>query len=284
MLKSVLAASDLSSRSKPALWRAVQLSQNSETILGVLHVVEDDQPEAWMHEEMRRAEGFLQEQISSFGKPKQWEVLIRAGDAFSVISEEAHARAADLIVMGAHRRRILGDVFVGTTIERVTRTAGRPVLMANGMTGERWKKVFIAADMSEPSADAARKAHALGILDGVEVTFVHAYAPITKEMMIYARAPENRVQEEADREFRTIRREFAGFVQGLGLEDLDYSMRIVEGLGAEAIAGVVKQAKPDLLVIGTRGLSGMKRLFLGSVAQELMGSLEVDILAVPPKA
>jgi universal stress protein E len=54
------------------------------------------------------------------------------------------------------------------------------------------------------------------------------------------------------------------------------------GVGADAIAGLVEQAKPDLLVIGTRGLSGVKRLFLGSVAQELMGSLEVDIHAVPP--
>lgn len=281
MLKSILAASDLSSRSKPAVWRAVQLSQKSEAILRVLHVVEDDQPESIMRESTRSAEEYLQEQISSFGPPKQWEVLIRAGGAFSIICEEADARQVDLIVMGAHRRQFLRDVFIGTTVERVTRTAGRPVLMVNGMT--RWKKVFIAADMSETSADAARKAHALGVLDGVEVTFVHAYAPITKEMMIYAHAPEKRVKEEADREFRAIQRDFAHFVQGLGFEDLDYSMQVVEGLGGEPIADVVKQEKADLLVIGTRGLSGVKRLLLGSVAQELMGSLETDILAVPPK-
>ena len=58
---------------------------------------------------------------------------------------------------------------------------------------------------------------------------------------------------------------------------------IIEGVGADAIAGFVQQAKPDLLVIGTRGLSGIKRLFLGSVAQDLMGSVEIDVLAVPPQ-
>lgn len=156
--------------------------------------------------------------------------------------------------------------------------------MANGKTDERWKKVFIAIDMSETSAEAARKAHALGLLAGAGVSFVHAYAPITRQMMTYAGLPEKRVEEEADHDFRATCSEVARFIQGWGLDELRYSARIVEGLGAAAIGGVVDQGKSDLLVIGTRGLSGVKRLFLGSVAQELMSSLEIDILAVPPKA
>jgi len=282
VLKSLLAASDLSSRSEPAVWRALQLARISGARLGVLHVVEDDQPEARMHDEMRSAEAFLQAQVGTFGEAIDCEVFTRAGDAFQVISDEAHARASDLIVLGAHRRQVLKDVFVGTTIERVTRTARRPVLMANGTTGERWKKVFIAIDMSETSAEAARTAHALGLLDGADVSFVHAYAPITRQMMTYAGIPLERVQEESAREFQAARREVARFIQALELQDLSYNARIVEGLGAGAIAGVVEQGEADLLVIGTRGLSGVKRLFLGSVAQDLMSSLKTDILAVPP--
>ncbi|NEX48198.1 universal stress protein [Pseudotabrizicola algicola] len=186
--------------------------------------------------------------------------------------------------MGAHRRQFLRDVFVGTTIERVTRTAGRPVLMANSNTGERWGKVFIATDMSETSGHAARKAHALGLLDSADVTFVHGYAPITRQMMTHAGIPAERVHQEAEREFQSTRRELGQFIQDLDLADLNYSARIIEGVGADAIAGLVEQAKPHLLVIGTRGLSGVKRLFLGSVAQELMGSVEIDVLAVPPGA
>jgi len=37
-------------------------------------------------------------------------------------------------------------------------------------------------------------------------------------------------------------------------------------------------------IIGTRGLSGVQRLFLASVELKLMSSLEIDILAVPPTA
>lgn len=284
MLTSILAASDLSSRSKPAVQRAVRLAEEAGAKLCVLHVVEDDLLETRMRDEMRSAEEALTKQLDGFGLSRGDEVVIATGHAFHVIGETAREHSADLIVMGAHRRQFLRDVFVGTTIERVTRTAGLPVLMANSKTGERWRKVFIAIDMSETSGHAARIAKSLGLLDGAEVTFVHAYAPITRQMMTYAGIPVERVQEEAEREFESTRREVAHFIQSLELDGLTYHARIIEGIGAEAIAGLVGQAKPDLLVIGTRGLSGVKRLFLGSVAQELMSSLEIDVLAVPPPA
>lgn len=284
MLKSLLAASDLSSRSEPAVRRAVQLADTARARLAVLHVVEDDQPEARMREDMRSAEAFLDAQVSSFGKPEDCQVFARTGDAFQVITEEAQACGADLIVLGAHRRQFLHDLFVGSTVERVARTAGRPVLMANAKTPERWKKICIAIDISETSAEAARTAHALGFLDGAEVTFLHAYAAIVGQTMTYAGIAKERVNEEAEREFQDTRSDVARFIQELSLDTLSYRARIVEGRGAAAIAGVVDQAKPDLLVVGTRGLSGVKRLFLGSVAQELMSNLPIDIFAVPPKS
>ncbi|WP_244606486.1 universal stress protein [Arsenicitalea aurantiaca] len=113
---------------------------------------------------------------------------------------------------------------------------------------------------------------------------MHGYAPITRQMMIHAGIPAERVHQEAEREFQSTRRELGQFIQGLDLGELNYNARIIEGVGADAISGLVEQAKPDLLVIGTRGLSGIRRLFLGSVAQELMGSVEIDVLAVPPQA
>nr|WP_246215685.1 universal stress protein [Microvirga makkahensis] len=39
---------------------------------------------------------------------------------------------------------------------------------------------------------------------------------------------------------------------------------------------------PDLLVIGTHGRSGIAKMFLGSVAEEVLRSLDVDILTVLP--
>ncbi len=137
MLTSILVASDLSRRSTPAVARAVQLAGWSGARLTVLHVVEEDRPSAMEAQERCGAESFLTEQVARHGTPDACEIVTRSGDAFRVIADEAEARAADVIVLGAHRRQVLRDVFTGTTAERVTRTAGRPVLLANATPGDR---------------------------------------------------------------------------------------------------------------------------------------------------
>jgi hypothetical protein len=39
----------------------------------------------------------------------------------------------------------------------------------------------------------------------------------------------------------------------------------------------------DLVVVGTRGLTGLKRILLGSVTDEVLRGIECDVLAVPPR-
>ena len=48
------------------------------------------------------------------------------GDPFEGIAKTARQSAAELIVMGAHRKQILRDIFIGTSIERVMRRASLP--------------------------------------------------------------------------------------------------------------------------------------------------------------
>ena len=55
---------------------------------------------------------------------------------------------------------------------------------------------------------------------------------------------------------------------------------------AETIRSEVREARPDLLIVGTQGRSGIEKFFLGSVAEELLKLSDVDVLAAPapPKA
>ncbi|MDZ7572346.1 MAG: hypothetical protein U0934_00120 [Pseudotabrizicola sp.] len=48
------------------------------------------------------------------------------------------------------------------------------------------------------------------------MTFVHAYAPIVRPMMIYMGITQDRVAEVAEREFQDTRRDVAPFIQDLG--------------------------------------------------------------------
>jgi universal stress protein E len=51
----------------------------------------------------------------------------------------------------------------------------------------------------------------------------------------------------------------------------------------EIISRAVSEMHPDLLVMGTQGRSTFLKMLIASVTDEALRSLNVDILAVPPK-
>jgi universal stress protein E len=49
----------------------------------------------------------------------------------------------------------------------------------------------------------------------------------------------------------------------------------------EIISRAVSELRPDLLVMGTHGRSGLLKALIGSVTEEALRTQNVDILAVP---
>jgi nucleotide-binding universal stress UspA family protein len=79
--------------------------------------VDDDQPKDLVHIESREAERILGEQIGAMAELRgaQCRPIVVAGDPFDGILRTAGSIKADLNVMGAHRKELLRDIFVGTT-------------------------------------------------------------------------------------------------------------------------------------------------------------------------
>ena len=59
---------------------------------------------------------------------------------------------------------------------------------------------------------------------------------------------------------------------------------VVVGAPAESIVAYADSAKPDLLVMGTRGMSGLRHLMLGSVTEAVLREAACPVLAIPPGA
>ncbi len=55
---------------------------------------------------------------------------------------------------------------------------------------------------------------------------------------------------------------------------------IKEGHPAETIARVAREGDYDLLVVGSRGLGGLKKLFLGSVSNALLQEAGTNVLVI----
>lgn len=285
-MERILAATDFSTRSQRALRQAGLLARQTGAQLTLLHVVDEDQPPHLIQLERGEGETILNEQVSSVAELQgvDCRVVVMTGVAFDAILRTAESVSADLIVMGAHRKQLLRDIFVGTTIERVVRTASCPVLMVNNEAAHSYSRVLAAVDMSDISAHALQSARALGFFDQTHLTVVHAFVSLAKGKLFIADVPKERIEEHVAQEGLQVSAELATFLQSQELGGVAWSRRVEEGAPLQVISEAATKIDADLLVIGTHGRSGIAKVLLGSVAEETLRALDVDILAVPPLA
>lgn len=280
----ILAATDFSTRSNRALRQAGLLSRSDRARLYIAHVVDDDQPEAWIQMEKREAERLLAEHMVSMAELQgvNCTPMVVTGDPFDGILRAAAEVSADLIVMGSHRKQLLRDIFIGTTIERVIRNGPFPVLMVNNEAQRQYQNVVAPVDMSDASANALRIALSAGLIAESGATLLHAFVPDAKGKMYIGGADQASIDSYLASERRRAVDELTAFLGAHDLEEKRWSMRVDEGRPIEVISRAVSEMHPDLLVMGTRGRSSLVKALIGSVTEESLRSLSVDILAVPP--
>jgi nucleotide-binding universal stress UspA family protein len=283
-IMQILAATDFSTRSNRAVRQAGLLAQTEHARLHIVHIVDDDRPEELVNLEKREAERIMIEQVSSMPELRDVDCncVVISGDPFDGILRTATDVNADLIVLGAHRRQLLLDIFTGTTIERVVRLGSLPVLMVNNEAQHRYEKVVAAVDMSDASANALRAAVATGLISDAGATLLHAIVAPAKGKMFVGGASQASIDEYVEEERAAAQSELAAFVVTNDLGKQPWSLRVEEGSPMEVIARIVSEVRPDLLVMGTHGRSGLLKVLIGSVTEEALRSLNVDILAVPP--
>ncbi len=282
---NILAATDFSTRSFRALRQAGLLAR-SGVQLHVVHVVDDDQPADLVSIEKREAERVIREQIASVPELQGVDAHPRVveGYPFDGILHAAKEVDADLIVMGAHRKQMLLDIFVGTTIERVIRKGDVPVLMVNNEAQQNYERVVAAVDLSDASANALRVGLSTKLISERGATLVHAFSALGKGKMYVAGADkESMARYIADERQRALT-EITTFLGSSGLDGERWAIQVFEGEAMETIRGAVSSIRADLLIMGTHGRSGLLRTLIGSVTEESLRSLSVDILAVPPRA
>ncbi|UPK23525.1 universal stress protein [Bradyrhizobium sp. 195] len=281
---NIVAATDFSTRSHRALRQAGLLARAQHAELHLVHVVDDDRPADLVHMEEREAHRVLIEQISAVSELRDvscYPTVIK-GHPVDGISRAAAAAGAHLIVMGAHRKQFLRDIVKGTTIERVIRGGRYPVLMVNNEAQRRYERVLVPVDMSKTSADAIRVALSSGLLEDDGATLLHAFSPMGKTRLISSGASTAVISGYVEGERHRAMEELTNFLVTNGFDTRRWSLRIDEGGPMQVITRAVEEKRPDLLVMGTHSRSGLLRALIGSVTEEVLRSLNVDVLVVPP--
>jgi nucleotide-binding universal stress UspA family protein len=194
------------------------------------------------------------------------------GEAYETIVDVAEDEGRDLIVMGVRGSR-LEHLLVGSTTARVIGFSSQDVLIIPEKASVRWERILLATDGSEYSRKAAERALTLvqdsgGTLKVVSVLEISPH--------IYAVAPE--LTEEKIKLPRQYAQEVKDLAASRGIIAEDF-VREAESAD-EVIIELVRQTDIDLIVMGSHGRTGLKRLLMGSVTERVIGNAPCPVLVV----
>jgi nucleotide-binding universal stress UspA family protein len=198
------------------------------------------------------------------------KTVCEEGEIYERIVDLADAENADIIVMGrrGHRRSAL----VGSVTARVIGYTQRDVLVVPNGASVGWKKILFATDGSKHSNLAAEKAIAFAKSYGGELTVV-SVVDVPSEF--YAEAPQ--AVEDMVRKAKEHTALVRNRAEAAGVKAESF---IGEAEAHEAIVNLAKEQGVDVIVLGSHGRTGLRRLLMGSVTENVIGHAPCPVLVV----
>jgi len=192
-------------------------------------------------------------------------VTREAGDPSEGIVAAAREHSADVIVMGRRGKRGLARMMVGDATAKVIGNASCAVLVAP-RGGRLWeKRLLLATDGSRHSEAAAAAASHLAKQAGLPITVVSVVT-----------ASQNAARREEAREA------VAATVVRFKAAGLDAAGMVAEGRADEAIVKAAEDVGADLIVVGSHGRTGLRKVLLGSTAERVIGQAICPVLVIKP--
>lgn len=227
------------------------------------------------HEAIERAERFLDRPGARV------EGFLLRGRAASAIVDEAGALEADLIVVGSRGHGSIATMLLGSTAAEIVDHAPCPVLVARGAS----IGTVVLADDGSPSARAAETVLAswplfanrpLSVVTVAQVG-VPVAAGFTAGLYDQVLASYGQAVEDAREEVREECEDASMRLARAGLEARPVAL---EGQPATEIVRFATDRGTGTIVMGTRGRTGLARLFLGSVARNVLVHAPCSVLIV----
>lgn len=204
------------------------------------------------------------------GPGRSVETVTSAGRAADTIVTLAEQYRADLIAVGSRGHGSLETMVLGSVSSEVIDHAQVPVLVARGREARR---IVFAYDGSERAEAAVAPLTEWGVFDDahVEVLSVADAEPrwwigagmATEEIEVEAY---QEAAESSRRQHEQVAEQMAERLRAAGLDALPMSQ---QGDPAETIVAFAEAHEIDLIVLGTHGRTGLRRLLMGSVARNV---------------
>jgi nucleotide-binding universal stress UspA family protein len=209
------------------------------------------------------------------------EGIVLRGRPATAIVDQARRMRADLVIVGSRGHGTIESMLLGSVSAEVVDHAPAPVLVARGSGIAR---IVLAWDGSTCATQAADLLGAWPVFAGAEVRVVSVAdfevpwwtgfpEPGSAEMMpMYVGA-----MEASDKQHEKLARDMTQQLRTKGIKaQADHR----DGDAATEILAAATAERADLIVVGTRGQTGLIRLVLGSVARNVLQHATCSVLVV----
>jgi nucleotide-binding universal stress UspA family protein len=144
------------------------------------------------------------------------------------------------------------------------------------------RKILVPLDGSEWSFRAAKYAIKIAKMANTEIVCVHAVVslPSTAYANVHAGVLIPRYMEEAKKEVQKWYDEVSAIAKKAGVVRLSAETILDAFSVADAIITYAERSNVDLIVIGTKGRTGLKKFVLGSVASGVISHAKSPVLVV----
>lgn len=271
----VVVATDASVEAALAARMAAGLSAASGSELHLL-TVDQEEPETVLSEASREVEGVGGEVTQTHSRD------LSTGRIDGEIVAAAEDLGADLIVVGSRGRGALKRALIGSVSDSVVRHAHCSVLVVRDGQDQSPlpETVLVAVDGSEESREAADKAMEVASVVGAGLHLVYGVPTIPSSVY-----PGSTVVEGTETVSEHLRDQARAVLtreeERLGSRGGDVAdTHLVMGKADERIIGTAEDLDAGLLVIGSRGLGGVRRSLLGSVSASVVRHAYCPVMVV----
>ena len=278
--RKILVAVDSSESSKNALHQAFKLANEEKCWITVTSVVPpyEGEIEILGVKDIRAAlrkpcEDALAE-VQNIARTERMLVktVCEEGEVYERIVDLADAENCDVIVMGRRGLRRIERTLIGSVTARVIGHTQRDVLVVPNGTTVGWKTIVLATDGSKYSAAAAERA----------IAFAKSYGGALKVLSVvdvpsefYAEAP--KAVEDLVRKAKGFVADVKKQAEAAGVPAETY---VGEAEAYQAVNNLAQEQKADMIVLGSHGRTGLRRLLMGSVTEAVIGHASCPVLVV----
>jgi nucleotide-binding universal stress UspA family protein len=214
------------------------------------------------------------------------ETTVQMGDPASVIVHYAEQNpSVKLISIATHGRKGVSRWVFGSVAEKVLHASPVPLLMVRSGTAPipvkvDYHTIMVPLDGSAFAEQALDQAQAVASSLGASVVLVTAIADYPEAMVLSGPSDLATMMEDNT---RGVSGYLDSLAEDMKSDGMVVQTRIEYGPPAESILKANEEANGDLIVMSTHGRSGLRRMWLGSVALRVMRGATCPVLLVRAK-